>query len=107
MTGTPEEVASLVPIQLAGVPRSTYRVYPLADHISDKVFGMIEQHPRAEGPPVESTRYRDLADLVVIAHRMSVDAGALATALRSLAAHRGIALPNRLRSPAGLDWRAG
>lgn len=75
MTGTPDEVPPLVPIDLPGLSGATYRAYPLVDHIADKVCGLLERHPRSDGRVAHSTRYRDLADLVTFAHTASVDAG--------------------------------
>jgi len=107
MTGTPDEVQPLVPIELPGVARTTYRAYPVADHIADKVCGMLETHDRGRGAPVASTRYRDLADLVRFAHTERVSAHALVVALRSEAQRRGLVLPDRLSTPAGSSWAPG
>ena len=107
MTGTPEPAESLSPVEVPGIARATYRLYPLADHIADKVLAMIERHPRGAAEPVASTRYRDLADLVVIARRYTVDAGDLSTALHAQARRRGIELPSRFRPPTGPTWSAG
>jgi Nucleotidyl transferase AbiEii toxin, Type IV TA system len=106
MTGEPEEVPPLVDIDL-GLPRTSYRAYPVADHIADKLCAMLETHSRATGEPVASTCYRDLVDLATFARSSEVDGGALAIALRSESARRGLALPERLPDPPGPDWRAG
>jgi Nucleotidyl transferase AbiEii toxin, Type IV TA system len=95
MTGEPEEVPPLVDIDM-GLPRPTYRAYPVADHIADKLCAMLETHPRATGERVESTRYRDLVDLATFARSSAVDGDALAIALRSESARRGLKLPHRL-----------
>lgn len=107
MTGIPDEVAPLVPIELPGVSRTTYRAYPVADHIADKVCGLLELHARDDGPEVESTRYRDLADLAAFARTANVEAAELATALDSEARRRKLELPARLRTPTGPEWPAG
>ncbi len=107
MTGTPEEVPPLVPIELPGIERSTYRAYPIADHIADKVCALLELHPRQGGPPEVSTRYRDLADLAILTHMADVDANALTVALTSEASRRGLALPGRLPTPERAGWPAG
>ena len=49
MTGVPDDVGPLLPIELPGLPRVTYRAYPLEDHIADKVCALLEAHPRASG----------------------------------------------------------
>jgi len=107
MSGEPDEADPLVPIELAGVPQTKYRLYPLADHIADKVLAIVERHSRKGTDPMPSTRYRDLADLVVIARRESVDAVAAVAALRQQADRRGIGLPDKLRPPQDAGWAAG
>lgn len=107
MTGTPDEVSSLVPVDLPGLTRTAYRAYPMADHIADKVCGLLEVHPRSGGTPVESTRYRDLADLARFAYMATVKAAALMAALKSEAGRRGLELPDRFQEPTGSGWRSG
>lgn len=107
MTGTPEEVSPLVPIDLPGVKSARYRAYPVADHIADKVCALFEMHERTDGPPEPSTRYRDLLDLVVFAHTTTVDANALTTALSFEFRRRHLALPDRLVVPGDAGWRPG
>jgi hypothetical protein len=107
MTGEPDVVAALVPIHLPGIGHDHYRAYPVADHIADKVGALIEVHPRVGRPAQVSTRYRDLADLVVIAHTQSVDGSALRRALASESTRRGIELPTRFSAPDVAGWRAG
>lgn len=77
MTGAAEEHPPLIPVELRGVRRVPYRVYPIADHIADKVCAMFERHPRADGRTEQSTRYRDLVDLVTFAHTATVGASEL------------------------------
>lgn len=107
MTGVPDEVAPIVPIDLPGIGRTSYFAYPLADHIADKVCGLLETHPRVGAIALASTRYRDLVDLATFTHTVSVDASAMKTALGSEARRRGLELPGRLEAPAGTDWPAG
>lgn len=54
-----------------------------------------------------STRYRDLADLVVIARREEIEAEALMVALKAQAGRRRLDLPRKLRPPDGPGWRTG
>jgi hypothetical protein len=107
MTGEPDEVSPLVPIDLPGIVSVHYRAYPVVDHIADKVCALVELHPRAGRPAQASTRYRDLADLAVIAHTQQVDAAALRAALTSESDLRGIELPTALSAPAAPGWRTG
>lgn len=107
MTGIPDEVSPLVPIELPGVPSTTYRVYPVPDHIADKVSGMLEVHRRSAGLSVPSTRYRDLADLSAFAHTSELEATALVVALESEAKRRQVDMPKKLPAPTGPGWPAG
>jgi hypothetical protein len=59
MTAPPEEVPPLVPVSIAGITSTTYRAYPITDHITDKVCAMIEIHYRSDGQPQSSSRYHD------------------------------------------------
>ena len=107
MTGQPDEAEPLVPVELPGITTVRYRVYPVADHVADKVSAMLELHARAAGPAQASTRYRDLADLALIAHTQPVAARQLRRALTSEARRRGLELPTALPTPDAPGWRAG
>lgn len=107
MTGVPDQVPPLVPIDLPGLAYATYRAYPIADHIADKVCALLERHTRADGRIEGSTRYRDLADLVSFARNMSVDAQELSVALDSEARRRRLTLPRRLEIPSDPGWTPG
>lgn len=91
MTGVPERVPPIVPIDLPGLLRTLYRAYPVVDHIADKVCALLEVHQRSGHSPIPSTRYRDLFDLVVFAHTATIDAQSLAAALHSEAVRRSLA----------------
>jgi hypothetical protein len=54
-----------------------------------------------------STRFRDLADLAIFAHTISVGATELGVALTSEAKRRGLTLSDRLTVPTGADWPSG
>lgn len=99
MTAPPDEVTPLVPIFITGITSTTYRAYPISDHIADKVCAMIESHHRSDGQPQPSSRYHDLADLATFARTTVVDAQALIRALRSEANRRNLQLPDRLTIP--------
>ena len=49
MTAAPEVVAPLVAVEIPGLLRVDYRVYPLVDHIADKVSACLETHIRVVG----------------------------------------------------------
>jgi len=75
--------------------------------VADKVCAFLEVHPLAVGTAQPSTRYRDLADLALIAHTQSIAAGAPRRALASEIRRRGLELPGGLPSPEAAGWRAG
>lgn len=54
-----------------------------------------------------SSRYRDLADIVVFAHTTVVDAAMLTRAIHSEAKRRSISLPEQFVVPDSADWPAG
>lgn len=107
MTGVPDAVSPLVPLELPGLVLTSYSAYPLVDHVADKVCALLETHERASGLRQPSTRFRDLADLAIFAHTISVGAAELGVALRSEAKRRGLTLPDRLAAPTGNDWPSG
>ncbi|MFI9569991.1 nucleotidyl transferase AbiEii/AbiGii toxin family protein [Microbispora rosea] len=83
MTGEPEVSPPTLTLDIPGLVRPPYRLYPLADTVADKVMAILEDH---SGRP--STRFRDLVDLVLIARSRSLQADALSTALTSEAQRR-------------------
>jgi hypothetical protein len=107
MTGEPDAVDALVPFEIPGIDPVRYRAYPLADHVADKVCAFVEVHPRALGPAQPSTRYRDLADLALVAHTQTIAANDLRRALASEVRRRGLHMPPGLPSPEAAGWRAG
>jgi hypothetical protein len=104
MTGEPESVPPLAHIVMPDLQQHGYRVYPLIDHIADKVCAIFERHGVTQAP---STRYKDLVDLVAIVLARSVEAGPQIMALRSEAARRDLRLPERLAVPDRALWEPG
>jgi hypothetical protein len=104
MTGKPQHVPALAQMHLPSLTQGGYKVYPLVDHIADKLAALYELHGSMAMP---STRYRDLVDLVAISLRSSVPAAPLIRAVRSEEARRGIQLPDRLVVPDRPLWLAG
>ena len=102
MTGEPDEMPALARVAMPDVGQHGYRVYPLVDHVADKVAAMIERH--SDRP---STRFKDLVDLVAIITEASVDADLQRTAVQSEAARRGIILPDRFDVPDRALWETG
>jgi Nucleotidyl transferase AbiEii toxin, Type IV TA system len=83
-------------------------LYPLVDHVADKIAAMYERHGDAR---LTSTRYRDLVDLVLIALREPLDGRQLCDALRSEIDRRAgqgspLVVPAHFVMPAA-DWVGG
>jgi hypothetical protein len=104
MTGKPERVPPLARVSMPDVQQHGYRVYPLTDHIADKICAIFERHSITREP---STRYKDLVDLVAIVLTSQVEAKPQITALRSEAERRGLHLPARLAVPDRALWEPG
>jgi predicted nucleotidyltransferase component of viral defense system len=62
------------PFAMESGPWPKVRVWPLEDHVADKIAAMYERHGERLAP---STRYKDLVDLVLIAHQSTLN-GAIA-----------------------------
>jgi len=102
ITGFPEEAEPLLPLTIPGLVRPCYRLYPLVDSIADKVMAIVENH---RGRP--STRFRDLVDLVLLAHSQQVRADDLAGAFASERLRRDLLRVDELAVPDVELWRAG
>lgn len=104
MTGEPENMPALACVAMPDVEQHGYRVYPLVDHIADKVAATFDRYGETEAP---STRYKDLVDLVAIVTEASIKAQPQMTALASEAKRRGITLPKHFGVPARDQWERG
>lgn len=131
MTTAPELVRSSTPLDLPGLPAPTVRAYPVVDHIADKVAATEARYSNAPdvgpgsgpdsgtgggsdsavsgssgstSPGAESTRVRDLIDLIVLARTQPVDGAALRTAIAAERAHRGLPHQDTFTAPAA--WAA-
>ena len=104
MTGAPEQMPALARVAMPDVEQRGYRVYPLVDHVADKIAATFDRYGRSRSA---STRYKDLVDLVAIASATSVAAEAQITALRSEAERRGIELPTAFSVPDAEAWKRG
>lgn len=88
------------------------QLYPLCDHIADKICAMYERHPRVGRDPVASTRHRDLGDLLLIAQSSEVIGAQVQAALRSEVPRRralgtAITLPTQFEVPDRAAWAVG
>jgi Domain of unknown function (DUF1814). len=104
LTGTPEvrPLASAVDLPWP-IDWPTVRLYPLIDHIADKICALYERH--GDGG---SSRYRDLADLLLISQQETVDGATAYQAVHQeaeLRRQRGLdlVLPKSFEAP-GTSW---
>ncbi|MGN6558134.1 MAG: nucleotidyl transferase AbiEii/AbiGii toxin family protein [Solirubrobacterales bacterium] len=104
MTGSPDEAPPLARISILDFAQCGYSVYPLVDHIADKVTATFDRYGPAQAP---STRYKDLVDLVALTKGVSVKATAQMKALSSEAKRRKIELPKLFEVPARDLWEPG
>lgn len=109
LTGHPDVVSPLIPLELPGLSQARYRAYPVVDHVADKLCAMIKSHPCAAGGTASggSTRYRDALDLILFAHTAFVEARLLRAAVEREARRRGLTLPGSLQAPQGPGWASG
>lgn len=104
ITGQPEQVPPLARVAMPDIEQHSYLVYPLVDHIADKVAAILQTYGAARAP---STRYKDLVDLVAIVSRATVEAESQRAALESEADRRGITLPAGFSVPDRELWEKG
>jgi hypothetical protein len=102
MTGLPEQVPPLTNVNIIDQPRATWRVYPLVDHVADKVCAILERH---SGKP--STRFKDLIDLIAICRRATIDADLQKRALTLEGVRRSLELPVAFDVPDRAMWDRG
>jgi hypothetical protein len=104
MTGEPDEAPPLARVLMPNIEQNGYRVYPLVDHVADKVVATFQRYGRSQRP---STRYRDLVDLVCIVTGASVSAKPQLAALRSEAGRRAVTLAAMFDVPDRAMWEPG
>lgn len=99
MTSTPEVRTDPV-LDLRGLEAPTMRLYPVVDHIADKLCAT--QAVYGASGELRSSRVRDLVDLVVLARSQDVDGAALIAAVHGEWTHRGLTGAPAFDPPA--DW---
>ena len=104
LLGEPEHAAPLAPVSIPGMEQHGYTVYPLIDHIADKVAAILQPYGVMGSP---STRYKDLVDLIAILAQVPIPAAAQVAALRSEAGRRDITLPKEFSVPDERMWKPG
>jgi hypothetical protein len=103
ITAPPEisKPLNLLP-DIPGLIRPDYRLYPLVDSLADKVLAIVERH--GDRP---STRFRDLVDILLVAHTTTIEAIALRRALQSEHRRRSQQLSDHFGIPDVTVWRQG
>jgi hypothetical protein len=102
MSAEPDPVPPLTSVSTVEQERTPWRVYPLVDHIADKVCAILERH----GGRL-STRYKDLVDLVAIVERAAIAAEPQIRALRKEVQRRDLDLPPTFDAPDHELWMPG
>ncbi|HJP75578.1 MAG TPA: nucleotidyl transferase AbiEii/AbiGii toxin family protein [Pseudonocardiaceae bacterium] len=101
ITAEPEYLVPEPIVEIGGLTTPRFRLYPIVDHIADKLCATFELFGRRGGA---STRVRDLVDLVVIARTQSVDALTLRNAIEAERSHRELQPITEYRTPAA--WQS-
>jgi nucleotidyltransferase AbiEii toxin of type IV toxin-antitoxin system len=104
MTGVPDSVSALTSIVMPGLTQTTYRAYPLQDHIADKTCAIVQVRGNLPRP---STRFKDLVDLVALTNHARPTATAQHSALLSEMRRRGLSLPEHFDVPDRGLWEKG
>ncbi len=105
MTGQPENMPPLARVVIPDFSQRGYRVYPLCDHVADKVVATFDGYGQDKRNP--STRFRDLVDLVAISLAAAIAAEPQIKALESEASRRNVNLPGRFDVPDRTLWETG
>lgn len=104
--GLPESPELITPAAVVDIddasPSVPVRFYPAAHHTADKTAAMFQTYGSTGTEP--STRPHDLADLVILARTVEVDAEELHERLAVEAARRGVTYPKQLTIP-NPAWR--
>lgn len=102
ITGSADSAPPLTEVHITDRQRMTWRVYPLVDHVADKVCAILERH--TDHP---STRFKDLIDVVAISRHATVKADRQQQAMATEAARRNLELPTTFDVPDHRLWERG
>lgn len=104
-TSDPDEVEAWDPVDMPGLVSPRWRVYPLADHVADKVAATFQRYGDKQAP---SSRIRDLMDIVLVSRQQPVDGSTLDRAVRAEFERREIEeWPGRFEVPDHERWGPG
>jgi Nucleotidyl transferase AbiEii toxin, Type IV TA system len=96
ITMTPESVSPSIVVEFDGLVPPTYQLYPVVDHVADKLCATFERHGDSGKP---SSRSRDLIDLVVLGRTQTLDAAMLKAAIEAERLHRGLSRIEAFAAP--------
>lgn len=102
MTTAAEAISPSIVVEFDGLVPPTYLLYPVVDHLADKLCATFEKHGDSGNP---SSRSRDLVDLVVLARTQTVDAAMLKTAIEAERLHRRLPRIQAFAAPAQWEKR--
>lgn len=88
VTGPAEMLEMPSLLTFAGIPPVMVPCYPLTQHLAEKVHAYVR--PRATG---ESTRVKDLVDIILIAEHATINGPALSTAIQATFRAQGAGEP--------------
>ena len=97
------------PFTTDSAPWPPARVFPVEDHVAEKICAMYELHGVNRTP---STRYKDLVDLVLFAGKVTLPGAEMHKLIRDESARRRargveVELPDEFRLPDERSWTAG
>ena len=95
-TGTVEQIPTAALVTMPGIARPTVRLYPITDHVADKVLATVSTY----GPRLlPSSRVRDLVDLAILARTTTPLATELAAAITAKRLTRQVAAFTEFTTP--------
>jgi hypothetical protein len=97
------------PFSTDSAPWPPARVFPVEDHVAEKICAMYELHGAGRTP---STRYKDLVDLMVFAVNVTLPGAEMHQLIRDEAVRRRargveLELPEEFRLPDRRNWAGG
>ena len=96
-----ETLAPANRLNLPGVAVQDYLVYSVEDQLADKLCAIMEVHPNGW----QSSRMKDLADVIAYALTQSPSADGLTAAITSECMRRSMTMPQKFEAPA--SWQVG
>jgi len=100
----PDWIGPMTPINNPGYQLVSYRGWPLVNHVADKLAACLEHYGAARLP---SSRYRDLADLYLIAVHFDLNGSDLHSAVHAELNRRCLPVPDSFQVPDERTWRQG